>query len=73
VSPSADLKDFELVSNADRPGLITGFCSPGGGHAALTATEGNIICWGEVLPLADAIVPGTEIIETWKLTWVKRL
>jgi hypothetical protein len=73
VSPSADLKDFELVSNADRPGLITGFCSPGGGHAALTATEGNIICWGEVLPLSDAIVPGTEIVETWKLTWVKRL
>ena len=49
---------------------VVGVCSPEGAHAAVALETGALVCWGELLPLAEVCVPGTGIEEAWDLLWV---
>lgn len=65
------LTGYAKVPPVLRRGLIAGFATAAGPHAAvLTGSRGYVISWSEVLPLSDVLLPGTEIEEAWALTWV---
>lgn len=49
--------------------VVVGFQAHRGPHAACDTGHG-IATWGDILPLADVMVPGTDIEETWDLLWV---
>lgn len=52
--------------------LVIGFATARGAHAALlTGNRGYVASWGEILPLASVMLPGTEIEEAWSLQWGK--
>lgn len=51
--------------------LLTGYDSQEGRHAAVSAGNGNVVSWGEVLPLAETLADGAEVEEAWDLLWVR--
>ena len=66
------LTGYAKVPPVLRRGVIAGFATATGPHAALlTGSRGYIVSWSEVLSLDQVLLPGTEIEEAWALTWVR--
>jgi hypothetical protein len=53
-----------------RPGMIVGFPTENGPHAALLLSDGRIASWGEVLPLAE--VAAGDVDEAYEVFWRAR-
>lgn len=51
--------------------LLVGYDSQEGRHAAVSAGNGNVVSWGEVLPLAETLADGAVVEEAWDLLWVR--
>jgi hypothetical protein len=66
------LTGYARVPPVLRRGVIAGFATAAGPHAALlTGSRGYLVSWSEVLRLEEVLLPGTEIEEAWALTWVR--
>ena len=51
--------------------LVIGYDSQEGRHAAVSAGNGNVVSWGEVLPLAETLAEEAVVEEAWDLLWVR--
>jgi hypothetical protein len=51
--------------------LLVGYDSQKGRHAAVSAGNGNVVSWGEVLPLAETLAEDAVVEEAWDLLWVR--
>lgn len=65
------LTGYALVPFNPARVLVIGYDSQEGRHAAVSAGNGNVASWGEVLPLAETLAEDAVVEEAWDLLWVR--